>query len=51
MESTARKKLRHRESQKGEDKGWRRSEREKVRRKKTQMLEKVAKSPNIVFFQ
>ena len=32
--TTARKKLRHGESQKGEDKRWRRSEREKVRREK-----------------
>ena len=35
--STARKKLRHGESQKGEDKRWRRPEREKVRREKMQV--------------
>ena len=49
--STARKKLRHGESNKGEDKVWRRSELEKVRRKKRQMREKVGKSRNTVFFQ
>ena len=37
MKSTARKKLRHGESQKGEDKRWRRSGMEKVRREKTQV--------------
>ena len=44
--STARKKLRHGESQKGEDKRGRRSEMEKVRRKKMQVREKVGKSWN-----
>ena len=51
MESTARKKLRHGQSQKGEDKRWRRSEMEKVRREKMQVREKVGKSRNTVFFQ
>ena len=50
MKSTARKKLRHGESQKGEDKRWRRSEMEKVRREKMQVREKVGKSRNTVFF-
>ena len=49
MKSTARKELRHGESQKGEDKTWRRSEREKVRREKLQVREKVGKSRNTVF--
>ena len=40
MKSTARKKLRHGEGQKGEDERWRRSEMEKVRRKKMQVHEK-----------
>ena len=35
--STARKKLRHGKSQKGEDKRWRRSGRETVRREKMQV--------------
>ena len=48
---TARKKLGRGESQKGEDKRWRRSEMEKVRREKMQVREKVGKSRNIVFFQ
>ena len=43
MESTARKKLRHGESQKGEDKRWRRSEREKVSREKMQGARKGRK--------
>ena len=49
--STASKKLRHGESQKGEDKRWRRWEREKVRREKMQVRAKVGKSRNTVFFQ
>ena len=48
---TARKKLRHGASQKWEDQRWRRSEREKVRREKMQVREKVGKSRNTVFFQ
>ena len=48
---TARTKLGRGESQKGEDKRWRRSETEKVRRKKMQVREKVGKSQNRVFFQ
>ena len=48
---TARKKLRHGESQKGEeDKRGRRSERETVRSNKMQLCEKVGKSRNTVFF-
>ena len=35
----------------GEDKRWRRSKREKVRREKMQVREKVGKSPFAVFFQ
>ena len=51
---TGRKKLRHGESQKGEEKRCRRSEREKVRREKMQrekmqLREKVGKSRNPVF--
>ena len=49
--STARKRLRHGESQKGEGKRRRRPEKEKVRREKMQVREKVGKSRNIVFFQ
>ena len=48
---TARKKLGRGESPKGEDKRWRRSEMEKVRRKKTQVREKVGKSRNTVLFE
>ena len=48
--STARKELGRGESQKGEDKSWRRSEMEKVRREKMQVREKVGKSRNTVFF-
>ena len=44
MKSTARKKLGRGESQKGEDKRWRRSEMEKVRREKMQVREKVGQS-------
>ena len=40
---TARKKLRGEESQKGEDKRWRRSEMERVRREKMQVREKIGK--------
>ena len=50
MKSTARKKLSHGESQKGEDKRWRRSEVEKFRREKMQVRVKVGKSQNTVFF-
>ena len=46
---TAMKKLRHGDSQKGEDQSWRRSEREKVRRMKMQVGKKVGKSRNTVF--
>ena len=49
---TARKKLRCGESQKGKDKRWRRSEREKVSREKMQEMqvrEKVGKSRNTMF--
>ena len=46
---TARKKFRHGENQEGEDKRWRRSEREKVRREKMQVREKKGKSRSIVF--
>ena len=42
--STARKKLRHGESQKGEDKRCRSSEKEKVRREKMQVCEKLGMS-------
>ena len=49
--STARKKLRHGESQKGEGKRWRRSDREKVRREKMQVREKKRKARTPVFFQ
>ena len=52
-ESTARKKLSHGESQKGKEKRWRRSEKEKVSREKMQEMqvrEKVGKSRNTVFF-
>ena len=42
--NTAKKKLRHGENQKGEDKRWRKSERENVRREKMQVREKVGKS-------
>ena len=38
-------------SQGGEDKRWRRSKREQVRREKMQVCEKVGKSRFIVFFQ
>ena len=48
--STARKNVRHRESQKGEDQRWRRSEGETMRREKMQVREKVGKSRNNVFF-
>ena len=48
--STARKKLRHGESQNGEDKRRRRSDREKVRREKMQVRNKIGKSRNTVFF-
>ena len=48
---TARKKLGRGESQQEEDKRWRRSEMEKVRREKMQVREKVGKSRNTVFFQ
>ena len=48
---TARKKLRHGESQKGEDKRWRRSGREAVRKEKMQVREKVGKSQSTAFFQ
>ena len=48
---TARKKLGHEESQKGEDQRWRRSEMETVRKEKMQVSEKVRKSQNTVFFQ
>ena len=41
---TARKKLGHEESQKGEDQRWRRSEMETVRKEKMQVSEKVRKS-------
>ena len=41
MKSTARKKLGRGESQKGEDKRWRRSEMEKVRRERNSDEEKV----------
>ena len=47
--STARKKLRQRERQEEEDKRWRRSEMEKVRREKLQVREKAGKSGNTVF--
>ena len=47
--STARKKLRHGESQNGEEKRWRRSEREKVRIENMQVREMVGKSRNAVF--
>ena len=50
-ESTVRKKLGRVESQKGEDKRWRRSEVEKVRREKMQVREKVGKSRNTVCIQ
>ena len=50
MKSTARKKLGRGESQKAEDKRWRRSEMEKVRREKMQVRGKVGKSRNTVFF-
>ena len=40
-----------RRTQKGEDKRWRRSEREEVRREKMQVRERVGKSRNTVFFQ
>ena len=46
--STARKKLRHGESQRGEDKRWRSSEREEVRTEKMQVRDKVGKSRNTV---
>ena len=49
MKSTARKKLGRGESQKGEDKRWRRSGTETVRREKMQVREKVGQSRNIVF--
>ena len=42
-ESTARKKLRHGESQNAEDRRWRRSQRETVRRETMQVREKVGK--------
>ena len=48
--STAMKKLGKGESQKGEDKRWRRSERETVTREKMQVREKVAKSQNTFVF-
>ena len=41
MKSTAKKKLGRGESQKGEDKRWRRSEMEKVRRERNWDVEKV----------
>ena len=41
MKSTAKKKLGRGESQKGEDKRWRRSEMEKVRRERNSDVEKV----------
>ena len=46
--STARKKLTHGESQK-EDKIWRRSEMEKVRRDKMQVCKKIGKSQTLCF--
>ena len=46
MKSTARKKLGRGESQKGEDKKWGRSDREKM-----QVREMVGKSRSIVFFE
>ena len=51
--STARKNLRLRQGEgpKREERRWRRSEREKVRREQMQVLEKVRKSRNTVFFQ
>ena len=49
--STARKQLRHGESQKGEGTRWRRSGRETARTAKMQAREKVGKSQNIVFSQ
>ena len=51
MKSTAKKKLGRGDSQKGEDKRWRRSEMETVRREKMQVREKVGKSRSTVFFQ
>ena len=48
--STARKKLGHRELQKGEDKRWSRSGRETLRREKMHVREKVGKSRNTVLF-
>ena len=49
--SKARNRLRDGESQTGEDKRWGRSEREKDRREKMQVREKVGKSRNTLFFQ
>ena len=45
---TARKKFRHGESQNGEDKRWRKSEREEDRREKMQVRKKVGKLRNTV---
>ena len=47
--STARKKLRHGESQKGEDQRWRSSEREKVRREKMQKRKGMKVTKHYVF--
>ena len=49
MESTARKKLMHGESQKGEDERWRRSGRETVRREKMHAREKVERRGTVSF--
>ena len=48
--STDRKKLRQGEFPKREDKRWRRSEQEKVRREKMEAREKAGKSRTTVFF-
>ena len=49
--STVRKKLRHGESQKVEDKRWRRSGKEKVRSEKMQVRKKVGKPRSTVVLQ
>ena len=49
MKGTARTKLRHGECQKGEDKKWRVSEMDRVRREKMQVYEKVGKSGTLCF--
>ena len=51
MESTARKKFKRVESQNGEDKRWRRSEMEKVRREKMQVRERYESCETLCFFQ